>query len=72
MPDTILTSRTTPNGPAQDGTYREDSQPNAAPTGTPAPVVGKPAFTPAPVPIEAQAQATRSAPSTPQGGDDND
>jgi hypothetical protein len=67
-------SRVTPNGPAQDGSYREDSQPNAAPTGTPAPAVDKPAFQAAPVPPEAQqlAQATNTAPSTPPHGDEND
>jgi hypothetical protein len=67
-------SRVTPNGPAQDGSYSSDSAPNIPPTGTPAPVVNKPAFTPAPVPPEAQqlAQATNTASSSPQGGDDDD
>jgi hypothetical protein len=74
MTDPITTPRYTPNGPDASGQYDPGSAPNLAPSPIPPAVENKPAFTPAPVPVEAQqlAQATRSAPSTPQGGDDND
>ena len=67
-------NRSTPNGPGADGTYSSDSAPNVAPTPAVPQPVAKPGFNPGHIDAEtaAAAQAVNTAPSTPQGGDDND
>jgi hypothetical protein len=62
MTNDLSSSRVTPNGSAQDGQYREDAQPNAAPSATPPAVENKPSFSLNLVPAEAQTLAQAVAP----------
>jgi hypothetical protein len=65
MSDPVITTRHSPNGPDASGQYDPGTAPNVAPAPAPPTVANKPAFSPQPVSVEAQAaaQATNPAPS---------
>jgi hypothetical protein len=71
----IATPRVTPNGSeAVTGIYRQDAQPNAAPTPAVPQPLAKPGFQPGHIDADtaAAAQAVRSTPPVQSRGDPND